>query len=138
MKTTWTTAAAACRELGFTLRRTGFGSERALYKAGTTRPLDDAATYFTEDAQDAIDTVAAIIAREEEAKVLAWAASHGVPERGSMGPITTRQRAVIRFWLIRTNNVSPEMANMTLMTELSAIWHDTTNTKLNAIKQQGA
>ena len=81
-----------------------------------------------------LDAAAATIAREEEAKVLAWAASHGIPERGSMGPITTHQRAIIRFWLVRTNNVSPDIANTILMEELADIWHDTSNVKLNTLK----
>lgn len=137
-KTTWTSAAGSCRELGFMLRRTGNGSERALYKIGTPRPLEDGATYFTDDAQDAMDTAAFILRREEEASALAWAASRGAPERGNMEPISPRNRALIRFWMARAHKIST--ANIVTLTaaQLSEIWHDTTNAKLNAIKQKGA
>lgn len=136
--TTWKTAATACRELGFMLRRTGFGKECALYKVGVARPMDDAATYFTDDAQDAIETALAIHHREKEAMILEWAASHGVPERGSMKPISTRSRSVLRFWLRRAHKISTAKIEPLNMAELSAIWHDTTNAKLGELKQKGA
>lgn len=53
----------------------------------------------------------------------AWAVSKGAPSRGSMTPITSATRGLVRFW-VTASGVPSERAVTLTLPELTAAWHD--------------
>lgn len=62
-----------------------------------------------------------------------WAIQKGAPRRGSYLPITSLTRGLVRFW-ISAHGIGAEISAPLTVTQLSAIWHDTTNAKLDALR----
>jgi len=60
---TWDAVAQECRAMGWTVRATGFGKERAGYPIGTSR--NHPSSHFTDDPEDMLGTIRADIARTE-------------------------------------------------------------------------
>jgi MoxR-like ATPase len=58
-----------------------------------------------------------------------WAAFKGAPIRGSLTPITSKTRGLVRFWLTAAG-VPSERAVTLSLAELGAAWHDTTGAAL--------
>lgn len=63
----------------------------------------------------------------------AWAIEKGAPARGSMTPITSFTRGLVRFW-ISAHGVPSEISAPLTVPQLHNIWHDTTNAALFALR----
>lgn len=62
----------------------------------------------------------------------AWAVSKGAPSRGSMTPITSATRGLVRFWLTASGVPSERAVTLTLP-ELTEAWHDLSGFKLSQL-----
>jgi len=58
-----------------------------------------------------------------------WARMKGAPLRGSLVPITSATRGLVRFWLT-ASGIPSEVAVTLTLDQMSAAWHDTTGTTL--------
>lgn len=66
-----------------------------------------------------------------------WAITKGAPRRGSMVPITSLTRGLVRFW-ISAHGIPAEVSAPLTVAQLSDIWHDTTGAKINALRTSPA
>lgn len=66
-----------------------------------------------------------------------WAITKGAPARGSYQPITSHTRGLVRFWL-SAHGIPAEISAPLTVAQLSDIWHDTTNAKLDALRTSPA
>lgn len=62
-----------------------------------------------------------------------WAIKKGAPRRGSYLPITSATRGLVRFWL-SAQGIPAETSAPLTVAQLSALWHDTTNAQVDALR----
>jgi len=62
-----------------------------------------------------------------------WAVSKGAPIRGSGVPVTSANRALVRYWLT-ASGIPSERAVLFSLGQMTAAWHDLTGATLAALK----
>jgi len=62
-----------------------------------------------------------------------WAVSKGAPVRGSGVPVTSANRALVRYWLT-ASGIPSERAVLFSLGQMTAAWHDLTGATLAALK----